>query len=200
MSGNSTNRKSLLGEDKAQASAAARDLGRDAVPVRGAAAPQTADTAATAVHAVRPTDCASRIGLGVAAVTAIPVLTPFPNVARHVVDAEFVGLFGFHGVRLAEAVARVPCHVVDTAASAVLCVAALVAAAGSKFPFRFGGEAEAFAREGVQTADEGLAVVPRHTFYWKVVAFEVGRIAAHHCLPKCLRHLRFTDVVVTQRD
>ena len=120
--------------------------------------------------------------MGVAAVIAIPVLTPFIGVARHVVDAEFVGLFGLHGMRLV-ADAIVPCHVINTAAAAVLRVTALVAAAGGEFPFRFGGKAEAFARECVQLADEGLAVVPGNVFHGKVVTFVLRGIIAHHCLP-----------------
>ena len=158
--------------------------------------------AASALHAPFPTTGTSRVGLGVAAVIAIPVLAPFLDVARHVVDAEFVGLFGLHGMRLASAVAVVPCHVIDVAAAAELRVTALVAAAGSEFPFRFGGKAEVFARECVQLADEGLAVVPGNVSHGKVVTFVsvAGRIAAHHCLPQCLRHLRLADVVAAQRD
>ena len=197
---NPPNRKLSLGEDEAQPEVVVRVAGRVVEPVRGAAEPGRVAPAATAAHAERPTACAGGIGLGVAVVTAVPVLTPFPNVACHVIDAEFVGLFCFHGMRLVVAIAFIPCHVVNAAAAAVLRVAALVAAAGSKFPFRFGGETETFAREGVQLADEGLAIVPRHRLHGQVVAFEVGRIAAHHCLPQCLRHLRLTDVVTAQRD
>ena len=81
MSGNSRNRKLLLGEDKAQAEVAARGLRRVAAPARGAAVSGRAVPVASADQALSPTACASRVGLGVAAVIAIPVLTPFKDVA-----------------------------------------------------------------------------------------------------------------------
>ena len=75
----------LLGEDEAQAEIAPTGIRRIVVASGRAAVLGTAVPAAAAIHAARTTRCTSRIGLGIAAITVIPVLTPLPYIATHVI-------------------------------------------------------------------------------------------------------------------
>ena len=59
---------------------------------------------------------------------------------------------------------------------------------------------EVAARIVVEAVYKGLAVVPTHIFNWQVVAFEIGRIAAHDGAPNGLRYLIFADVVAAECD
>ena len=61
---------------------------------------------------------------------------------------------------LAAAVIRVPGNGRQIVAPTVLVSLTPVAATGGKLPLGFGGEAEVLARQGVQLADERLAVFP----------------------------------------
>ena len=151
----------LFGEGQAEAEAAAAVAGHVAAAVPRAAAPHVAAPATAAVPTVRPTVRPCRIGLRVTAITASPILAPFPHVARHIVEAQFIGMLGLHGMGLVTAVAVIPRHVVNVAATAVLGVAALVASAGGELPLGFCRQAEFAAGGGIQFSEELLAVVPR---------------------------------------
>ena len=63
---------------------------RDAVTVRYAAASSAAAPATTAQHTARPTRRSGRICLRPTAVTAIPVITPLPYIATHVVQPKCI--------------------------------------------------------------------------------------------------------------
>ena len=75
----------LLGEDEEQPEvvvAAARGI---AVAIGRAAVLGISAPAAAAKNAVTPTRCTSRIGLSSTAIITIPVLTPLPYIATHVI-------------------------------------------------------------------------------------------------------------------
>ena len=65
---------------------------------------------------------------------------PFPNVARHVVQAELIGEFQSYWLRADVGIFRMPCDVVDDVAAAVRIVLGEFSAAGCEFPLRFGGK------------------------------------------------------------
>ena len=48
-----------------------------------------------------------------ATVRAIPVATPFPQVATHIVNAQLVGRLGGYGVSLVTTVIIIPSHVAE---------------------------------------------------------------------------------------
>ena len=62
-----------------------------AVPTRHTAEPGIAVPTAATVHAARATVRSCRIRLRATAIFAIPVRSPLPYVAAHIVDAEFIG-------------------------------------------------------------------------------------------------------------
>lgn len=96
------------------------------------------------------------------------------------------------------AVVVIPCHVTNVVATAVFVVAAVVATARSKLPFSLGGQTEVATCVAVKAIDKCLAVVPTHLFYWQIVTFEIGWIAAHDGSPEGLRHLIFANVVAAE--
>ena len=63
-----------------------------------AAAPVVGVPRAAPENAVSTCGSSLRIGLAAAAVIPIPVATPLPHVAAHIVNAQFVGLFFAHRV------------------------------------------------------------------------------------------------------
>ena len=75
----------LLGEGEAQPEIEAAVARRIVVANGRAAAPGEVVPAAAARYAVRPTRCTSKIGLSSTAITVIPVLTPLPYIATHVI-------------------------------------------------------------------------------------------------------------------
>ena len=68
--------------------------------VRHTAVPRSVVPAATTTHAIRATGRAGGIFLRRTAIRAIPILTPFIYVARHVIKAEFIGQLLRNGMRL----------------------------------------------------------------------------------------------------
>ena len=94
----SLQKERLTSEGKAQAEVAATARRVVAATKRHAAAPRDAEPATATVHAVRPTIRTCWIVLRGTAITAIPVATPFPHVATHIVDAQLVGRLGSNGV------------------------------------------------------------------------------------------------------
>ena len=109
-------------------------------------------------------------------------------------------MLGADGVGVVAAVFAIPCYLAKVIAAAVFVVTAVVAATCGKLPFGLGGQAEVAARVTVEAVDKGLAIVPTHAFNRQVVAFEIGRVAAHDGLPKGLRHLVLADIVATECD
>ena len=150
----------LLGEAEAEAKSAVPAVRIAAEAIRRAAAPRIVDPAPATDHAVRPTHRTCRVILCIAAVGTIPVLTPFPNIPAHVVDAKFVGLLGRYVVRGIAAIIIIPSHIMQVVTSAILIMTGIVATTGCEFPFRFGGQTESLARKAVQLTDEFLAIVP----------------------------------------
>ena len=77
-------KEELKGETQAEVAAPA--AGRVDEPGRDTAVPRVEAPAATTEHAARATAWTSRIRLTVTAIAAIPVLTPLPYVAAHVIQ------------------------------------------------------------------------------------------------------------------
>ena len=94
----SLQKERLTSEGKAQAEVVA--TARRAAPDtnRHAAAPRAVEPATASVHAVRRTIRTCGIVLKRTAVPAIPITTPFPHVATHIVDAQLVGRLGGYRV------------------------------------------------------------------------------------------------------
>ena len=70
------------------------------------------------------------------------ILTPFPNVARHIINAKFVGAFLRHLMNAVQSagfgltrIPLAPTHIGGTVAAAVCATLALVAATRRKLPF-----------------------------------------------------------------
>ena len=174
-------RKLLLGEGQAETEVVASNAGREdadevtapAVAVRRAAVPRAVVPATAAAHTARPTVRPCRICLRVAAIIVIPILAPFPNITRHIVETQFIGTLGLHRMGPVAAVNMIPGHVVNVAATAVSGAAALVATACGKLPLGFCRQTEFAAGGGIQFADELLAVVPRNTLHGEIVTFEI---------------------------
>ena len=81
------------------------------VTTRDSTAPSVVAPATATNHAARARTGSCRVGLACAAVTAIPVEAPFPHVAAHVIDSKFVRAEFSNRMRLAAAVAVIPCHI-----------------------------------------------------------------------------------------
>ena len=94
----SLQKERLTLEGKAQAEVAATARRVAVATIRHAAAPRAAEPATATAHAVRPNSKTGRIGLRCACVTTTPIITPFPYVAAHIVDAQLVGRLGGNGV------------------------------------------------------------------------------------------------------
>lgn len=163
----------LLGEGKAQAKIEVPVVGGDVVAKRSAAVPRIAAPAAPTVHAVCPTRSTGRIGMRTAAIFAIPVLAPFPDIAAHVVDAKFIGLLCAYGMCLAAAISIIPCYRPDIVAATVFIPSAPVASTGSILPLCLGGQAELHAGKLVQFADKVLAIIPTNLFNWQIISLKI---------------------------
>ena len=85
----SLRKEKLTSEGEAQAEVVEAVRRAVVVTVRNAAEPRAAAPATATVHAARPTCRTGRIVLGGAAVitATIPITTPFPYIAAHIVDA-----------------------------------------------------------------------------------------------------------------
>ena len=162
----------LLGETEAEAKIVVPEVRTEVVAIRRAAVPRTVVPAPATVHAARPTHRTCRIILCIATVFAIPVLTPFPNISTHVVDAKLVGLLGRYVMRGIAAIVRVPTNLMQVVTSAVLIMLGVVATSRCEFPFSLCRQTEGLAGTAVQLTDEFLTVVPRDTFYRFIVAIE----------------------------
>ena len=155
--------KVLESEPQPKADATARLT--DSTPSRHSTIQKVVAPATATDYAVRPTIGACRIGLSSATVRAIPVATPFPQVATHIVNAQLVGRLGGYGVSLVTAIVVIPSHITNLVAATVFVALAHVTTPSSIFPFCFSGQAEVFAGEGIQFGDKLLAIVPRHLLY-----------------------------------
>ena len=81
----------LLGEGEAEAEDAVRERRREEVVANSrAAVSRDVVPAATTTDTVRARRWTRGIGLRPAAIIFVPVLTPLPYVAAHVVDTQFV--------------------------------------------------------------------------------------------------------------
>ena len=88
----------LTSEGKAQAEEVETVRRAVVVTKRHAAVPREVVPATATEHAARPTIRTCGIVLRRTAITAIPVATPFPHVACHVVETQLVGCLGGNGV------------------------------------------------------------------------------------------------------
>ena len=90
----------------------------------------------------------------------------------------------------------IPCHTIDDIAASVLVAMVISTTTGGKLPLGLGGQAELFARQLIQPADELLAVVPGDTFNRQLYTTRlIARIGAHNGLPELLGHLGLADLV-----
>ena len=98
------------------------------------------------------------------------------------------------GAVVCRGIPPVPAYGVDVVAAAVLVVLAQVAAAGRKFPFCLGGQAELPAGQLVQLDDELMALGPRHALDRQIVVHpEPAGMNAHHGPPQVLADLGLAD-------
>ena len=158
-------------------------VGREAVAMRRATVPCTAAPVTATKHSERPGSSTLRVGLRIAAITSVPILTPLPYIAAHIVNAKFIRLLGLNWMCTIFTILPIPCHIVDIIAAAIFIAAAIVAASGCIFPFRLGGQAEILTRHCVQFLNKLLTIVPRHLFDRKVITPKPAWIIVHHCLP-----------------
>ncbi len=140
--------------------------------------------AAATVHAVRTCRRSSRVGLCGGRIITLPIRAQFPNVAAHVIDAQFIWGFGLDGVRGGGRIGKIPSYIVKPIAAAIQSSLSLIAASGGIFPLRFCGQAEGLVSQFVELSDKGLAVVPRNHFHGTLhIARKVRRVAAHNGRP-----------------
>lgn len=135
----------LLGEDQAETEAVAAAVRGIVDTVRQTTDPGTIVPAATSVHTASATLRTCRICPGIAAVVPKPILTPLPYIAAHIVYAKFIRLFRFNRMDCTATIAIIPRHIVYIAATAVLCVVALLTATCSVLPLCFGRKTESLA-------------------------------------------------------
>ena len=167
------------------------------VAVRGAAVPRGAAPTAAAKDAVRALSGDLGIRLCDSRVSGVPIIAPFPHVAAHVMEAQFVGFFLARELGLD---AVIPSNFVRVITSSIQVAFALNAATSSKLPLRFRWQAIRFARQRVEFRNELLTVVPIHVFYGQVIALETAGIVAHDRNPLGLRHRVFPDAEIGQCD
>ena len=161
----SLQKERLTSEGKAQAEVVVTERRGVAVTIRHAAAPRVVEPATATVHAGRPTIRTCGIVLRRTAITAIPITTPFPHVATHIVDAQLVGRLGGYGMGLVGVIVITPCHISEGVAAAIFVATAIVATASGELPFGFSGQAEVLAGEGIQFGDKLLAIFPRNIIH-----------------------------------
>src|SRR4051794_23299065 len=114
------------------------------------------------------------------------IVTPFPYVARHIVNTELVWRFLTDGLSVIALSAVVPGYRIDVVAAAEReAVLPVLAAAGSILPFSLRGQAKCRCvgkllghhcrhRARVQPVDEAprtREIIPRNIFQWQVVTF-----------------------------
>ena len=152
----------------------------------------------TVVHAIRASCRPDRVYLGFTGKSAIPILAPFQNITRHVVQTQFVRLFHGNGMGCVIRVTAIPCHIVNVIAASILITLGLVATTSSIFPFGFSRQAEGLARQLVQPGNKRLTVIPRHPLHGTLqVASKITRVFTHHCQPQSLSHLGLGYIVRT---
>ena len=160
----------------------------------------------TTKHAVRARRRTLRVGPRHSWVIFVPIVTPLPNIAGHIINAKFIWLLLLYGVSLLIAIITVPSYGVYTVAAAVfvIVVLAFVATAGCKLPLGLGRQTEFTSigqlagKQGVEFVYKIYAIVVAYLFNRIVAAFEVRRIIAHYRLPKCLCHLGLTNIIVAK--
>ena len=108
-------------------------------------------------------------------VTTIPILTPFQNIAAHIIQIQFVGLFLFHGVGFIATVTIIPSHPVYCIATSEIVTLALLSASCSVFPLRFGGEAK--------TSGQAFGADSAFSFWIKACASSQLTISTGFCSP-----------------
>ena len=79
-------------KSKAQAAVVAPAARVVVVPERHTAVPGVVAPAAATEHAVGARGSARRIGLRTAAIAAMPIATPLPHIATHIIETQFVRL------------------------------------------------------------------------------------------------------------
>ena len=168
-------------KSKAQAEVADAVARREPVAERDATIPGVVAPTATTVDAV-------------GARGVIQVLTPFPHIATHVIDTQLVRRFHLYWVSFITAIIHIPSYIAQGVASTILISPALISSLGRILPLGLLRQTEVLSCEGVQTADEFLAVIPVHPLHRTVISSEVRGIAAHHRLPQSLRHLGLTNI------
>ena len=131
------------------------------VSIRHSAALRIVAPTATTDHAVR---ARCRVRLAAATVAAVPVLTPLPNVAAHIVDSKFIWCLCTNLMGLASTIVNVPSHITDIVASAVLVSPALVSTSCSVFPLCFGRKPEILTCFLIELSDKFLGVIPTNFF------------------------------------
>ena len=104
---------------EAQTEAAVAICGRAAGATSNAAVRCVAATGAATPHAARARIRSCRVGLRSRRIRAIPVGAPFPNVAAHVVDAQFVRGLGLDGMRGGGRIGKIPGYIVNRITAAV---------------------------------------------------------------------------------
>ena len=167
-------------------------IGEPTVARTAIVATATQDTFKTTVR----TD---RVGDGRGRIVAVPIGTPLPDVARHVVETELIG--GVLGDRmgLIVAIAIVPSDIVDVVRTGILVAFGEVTTTGSKFPFSLCREGErAIGDDRVELLDERLTVVPRDLLDRAGgVSHEIRGVATHDSHVEGLRDGSLGEVVVS---
>ena len=158
-------------KNEAQAEVVVAAGRRAEVPTRHTTEPGVVAPAAPTIHAENARRWSFRIGLGRTAVITIPILTPFPHITAHIIDAQAVWRLGCNIVGFTTTVIIIPCHIADIIASSIFGTAA-TPTTGGIFPLSLGGQTEVLASFRIQMGDESLAIVPRNHLHWELVTSE----------------------------
>ena len=133
--------------------------GRETLVASGHTTHSEGPVPATSAHDACITGCRSDgIGRRLVSVQAIPVGTPLLDVAAHVINAQFVGCLGSHGMGYIIGVALVPAYLFKVITARIHIAPAPVSSTGGKLPLGFGDQAEGLTRLLIELGAERHAV------------------------------------------
>lgn len=135
-------------------------------------------------------------------ITIKTIFHPFPGVAAHIVQAQFVGFFLAHHGGAHDAASPVPAYFIQVVAAGIPVTPALQATPGRILPLGFRGQAVRLAGDQFQDIHEYLRFIPGHVLYRLLLAIKHRMVVllAHHGDPELLRDGVFTNVKIAHGD
>ena len=169
------------------------------------AAPVTTLCTATTVQTRRPQRrirrcCGpSRVGLRFSGIGSIVVRHTLINVARHIIQTQFIGFFSGNGVSFTTRIATVPSNLVEVISTRVIISTAQIASTGGKFPLSLSGYAERHARHCIQLGYKLHLVGPCYILHREISTLGITWVGAHHSGPQGLSHLSLAHIEAGER-